>query len=320
MASAEAWKLHVLLCHACSGRHVLIFEQNSPILNWLDQIDDQTKSAYTNAINLSTRSAATLTENTSTVHIDPTKASVWGDPESTLGMDDALKLLAEPLGILVENSKNDWHFLHGIMRQSEKDRIDHAMDNGWIDVLHGGGDNLKTEIERRAQKPHTQVRTFAIFDSDRRHPDELNPAWVPAGNQQCTGLDFQRLAQTHIPNRYWMLKRRFIESYLPRKWIEIAINGNINANAVPAYFRMNRQAQWHYNMKRGFLADNNPENHGRAKDLYLGVPEDDLAALSGGFGRKLADQYENATEFQFDWDAEAKIEASQNIPSLIRLI
>jgi hypothetical protein len=318
VGTTEARKLHQLLNHACDGRHVVLFDPPGSIEGWLTATDDGTRGAYLTALGLSARRATALSATACTVRVDLTPECVWGDPVAVLPLDEALALLAEPLGILVENSVNDWHFLTGIMRVSERQIVDRALQQGWAQVLHGGGATIVAQIEARLTQPRLGFQTFVVFDSDRRHPTELHPRWQPTGQETCAGFLVETLTRAHLSSRYWMLRRRYIESYMPRKELAEAVSANVHPDAVEAFFRLREEARWFFNVKSGFRGDEPAENRHRCRDLYDDVAAEDREALYRGFGR-IAEQYVKATSREFDWDADARRESANSLPNLLRL-
>lgn len=316
--TTNARKLHQLLTYACDGRHAILFGQPLAGLNaWLQQVDGGSRDAYVAALQLSLRAATKLPANAATVLIEDRSDSDWGDPVAELSLDDALALLNQPLGVLVENSENDWHFFRGMMRASEREIVDRALRRSWITALHGGGSSLPPQLEIRLSKPAEGLRTFVLFDSDRRHPSELDLKWAPVAPQACGGFNAERVVRRRMPDRFWMLRRRFIESYMPRAQI---LASGVAEETANAFFRMPRDARWHFNMKLGFDADAKVENQHRSQDLYAAVSPEDWQILKAGFGRRLADRYEHATTTDFDWDADARGESDLAIPNFIRLL
>lgn len=314
---SELPKLHRLFYFAYESRHVLIANPVDGFDDWLDNLDIGTRQCYESILQTSFRKAATLDANCSAVHIQQTNSSTWNCPVSILNLDDAITLLEQPLGLLVENAKNDAKFLRRMLRPSEARRFDEAQQKKWIEFLHGGGTDIVARMKDRGDRPETRLRTFAIFDSDRRHPDELDPAWVPRGAEKCAGFTFEVEAKRIFCDRYWRLNRRFIESYLPRSEIEMV--SSIDINKVAAYFRMPQNARYHFNMKKGFRGDSKEGNAHRAKDLYSGVCVDDKKALHEGFGSNLADQYSNSNTEIFQWDEDALQEAQSALSRIMRL-
>lgn len=314
--------LHRLLAFACAGRHVLLPNPADAFNEWLDTLDGLTRSAYQRALELSARAAPALAHNVATIRIEAAATLSWNDPVSVLSLEDALTTLGQPLGIFVENADNDWHFLRGIMGSSDREKLQRAVENNWVEPLHGGGATLVQRIENRALHPGPKLRTFVIFDSDRRHPDELHPAWAPVAPVSCQGFLTEAAAAAVAAGRFWRLSRRSIESYMPARELSSHAeeNGNIGRPVAEAYLRMPRVSQWYFNMKRGFSDDNSQENVGRCKTLYDGVSPGDKDLLKNGFGRKLAERYKGTQDREFDWDADARAEASVAVSNLMRLI
>ena len=132
------WQIHELLGFACSGRHVVSFDPPAALDRCLATFEPQTRAAYERAMGLNARTAGTLPADVATVRVAATASPHWADPVSLLSLADALALLRERLAILVENAANDWSFLLGIMREKERARVRHAVDQDWAVALHGG--------------------------------------------------------------------------------------------------------------------------------------------------------------------------------------
>lgn len=320
IGSQDLMKLHQLLIFACEGRHVVLFDSHDALNACLNTFEPGCRSIYGSLLAQMGRSAAHLPADVATIRIDNDVPESWNDPLAILSLDRAVVTLAEPLGILVENAENDWFFLLGIMRPSERRKMICAVKKGWVRPLHGGGSNLESELPRRLASPEKGLRTFLLFDSDRRHPEELDPAWAPTAPEACQGFNVQKLLPSELKSRHWMLKRRFIESYMPEIEMKKAVSANIHSDAVNAFFRMGVNARWYFNMKKGFKGDDPVENRHRCRDLYDNVNAADRDALNVGFGRTLADQYQQALFTEFNWDAEARQEALVSLPMLMRLL
>lgn len=335
IVSREIWatkgedvvKLHELLGYACKGKHVILSDPMGAENEWLSTLDANTGNAYRRALDAVTRKAAKLADNAATVRIKATAKPHWGDPEAVLPLDEALKMLTEPLGILVENATNDWNFLLGIMLESQRKELQRAVENRWAEPIHGGGDTLEPQMQKRLKIPSMGLRTFVLFDSDRLHPDEFADAWTPdrPGHRPaaCKAYEWEKVTRDLLPLRYWMLRRRFIESYMPKSELpEAQDKRKTPPDAVEAFFRMTAGQRWHYNMKEGFSGDKNRHDRERVGSLYepLEGKVDDLHALQKGFGQSMAKHYEQAVERQFDWDEDARKEAAAAIKLLMRLL
>lgn len=302
----EAWKLHRLFSYACEGRHVITVDPGESLSAWLSKLDETSRSSYERAFQLALRAAPAQPVDVATVRIETTTTSAWNDPEAILSLDDALRVLDESLAILVENAENDWKFLLGIMRRSERERIQRAVSNRWAQPVHGGGDTLKTQLETRLKLSPQALRTFVLFDCDRLHPDEHSSQWTPIrpGQQPsaCQAFELENLVKDKMPSRYWMLQRRFIESYLPREELGPGAAKKTPADAVEEFYKLSQPQRWYFNMKEGFDGDARRHDRERRGTLYR---EDQMLnpALRVGFGRQLANQYSHAVQREFNWDA-----------------
>ncbi|MBK4995835.1 hypothetical protein IAE39_004009 [Pseudomonas sp. S37] len=309
-------KLHRLFYFACEGRHAVIPESLSEAEEWLASLDVHTKLVYQRALEFSARASSTLASNVSTVVVVAQGSDVWDVRTSSLTLDNAIAMLNEPLGILLENANNDWCFLYGVMKESERAVMARAIEERWAETLHGGGSDLIQRVTERAKSPAQRLRTFVLFDSDRRHPDELRPEWAPRQPEVCQGFQNESAVVQAKVGGYWRLRRRFIESYMPKS--ELAKMHE--TDKVESFFRLTTQAQWYFNMKKGFRGDEPAENAHRSMNLYGAVSLEDRKALHEGFGRKVADHYQNSKNFEFDWDADALSESAAEVPNLLRLL
>lgn len=319
-STADVWKLHRLLTLACEGRHAVLVDSTERLHAWLDTIDSPTKSTYVSALELCARQAATFPDDAATIHILPTVNSTWEDPLAKLTLDDALSVLSEPLGILLENAENDWHFLCRIMRPSERERLQRAVQKCWAEPVHGGGSTLIKQLASRTKISAKGLRTFVVFDSDRLHPDECAAAWTPNRSVKCQAFEWEKVVRQQLPQRYWMLRRRFIESYMPQAELSRAASQNTNThpNAVEAFARLTKAGRWYFNMKKGFVGDE--QHKERCRDLYNHINESDREALNNGFGSNLANHYNSATTLEFNWDDDAREEAERALSKLMRLL
>lgn len=314
-ASNNTVEFHELMAHNYRRRHIVIgnFEP------WFATLDQPTANTYRLGMAYSIRGSTTHIDSVATVHVKLNANLAWTDPVAELSLADALSLLKEPLGIFVENAGNDWDFLLKIVSQVTRETLERAVEEGWITVLHGGGADMVTNIVKRSTMQRRILRTFAMFDSDRHHPDELAEGWKPVSPVACQGYLTEIAARTHLGKRYWRLQRRFIESYLPKAEIEAheLASGNVPRGAAEAFFRMPMQSRWYYDMKRGLSSTSNSAQV-RQQGLYAGLGVKDRTLLAKGFGRA-AGRYTESKD-PFAWDPEAMAEAAVQLPKLLRLI
>ena len=336
MGTAAVWKLYTLLGYACTGRHLISFDPPDCLDAWLQTIDSGASEAYLYAIDLSSREWRDAAHNAATIRIEQNTAISWADPLAILPLDDALQVLAEKLGFLLENGENDWHFLLGIMPKSQRERIQNACDQGWLEPLHGGGSTIVAQLHARLKQPHRGLRTAMMFDSDRRHPLELAETWHPNeiihGPKKCDAYEWEVLVKEKIPSRYWRLQRRFIESYMPDGQLRLVVDSNKVAT-LEAFLRMSPEQRWFYNMKQGFAQDRKSEKIDdsdiatrievgdmRQRDLYRHISEQDKIVLESGLGKQLGQHYAQALTNDFEWDQAAIEEAQTHLPNFLRLL
>lgn len=320
VGTPAAHKLHTLLSHACSGRHVISFDPPDCLDAWLQTIDTGTRQAYQDALDLGSREAQSASD-AATIKIEQDAAISWADPLAILPLDEALQVLAEKLGFLLENGENDWHFLLGIMPRSQRERIQQAFAKGWLEPLHGGGTTIVAQLQARLAQPTRGLRTAMMFDSDRLHPNELDLNWQPkhivGSKKSCDAYQWEVLAKQHLPDRYWCLRRRVIESYMPQTELIKALEAE-KTSAIEAFSRMANEQRWFYNMKEGFKAD--APRKARQLTLYQNLSAVDIAALEDGFGSDLARHYAHALTRDFAWDEAARSEAQTHLAKFLRLL
>jgi hypothetical protein len=311
--------LDKLKSFAVDNRHHFLFEDNGELESWLSG-DSVHGNLYKQSLNNNSRAASRLPHTQKRIIVTSGEECTWGATIATLTLTETIRVLETPLYVMLENAANDWHFLLKTLDQASRARLTYHQDKRWLVPIHGGGSQITDRIIEYSQKPSDNFRIFCIYDSDRRHPDELAPNWLPTGAEGCQGYKTQQSAEEHIPDSHHMLSRRFIESYIPRRELErcIGSNQNVSQDKIDAYFRLSNSGRWFYNMKKGFAGDNTRENAGREKTLYQGISAADTALLNTGFGNSIADIY--SQEGDFDWDVEAREEFSQITPRIMNYL
>ena len=318
--SADFHLLDKLKLFAVDNRHHIIFEDQQELDTWLSS-DLSNGHKYKELLLQNSRAASRLPSEQKKVVVTTGDNCTWGATVAELTLKEAISVLETPLYVLLENSNNDWHFLLKTLDQSSRNRLISHQDKRWIIPVHGGGSQITARIEEFSAKESDKFRTFCIYDSDRRHPDELDPNWSPANTQGCQGYVTQLSASTHISDSHHMLTRRFIESYIPQRELSNYIPHSqlVTLEKIQAYFRLSDNGRWFFNMKKGFHGDNTVENIARAKNMYENISPEDYDVLSNGFGNSIADIYANQ-DGDFDWDADARLEFSQITPRIMNYL
>jgi hypothetical protein len=324
-ANKDFIKLHKLISYAAdSNRHFLSFESKSASEEVIATFSEEVQGIYRTLLEQSARDAVRFSSNRITIKIDDVVTSDWQLSVPVVTLEDSLKLLNEKIAILLENATNDWNFLLSIMLPMDRRLIQSYVSEGGVSVLHGGGTTLGEQLKQRTDEPWKCFRTFVLFDSDRLHPDEFHSDWTterPNKNSvSCHAYEWEKQAKRYMPNRYWMLQRRFIESYMPRNELRIGKNKDINEEAINIFFSMSQSERWYYNMKGGFSAESNRDDCERSRNLYIDLSDEHKAFLNKGFGKGLGKHYSKFIEREFVWDDEARAEADAALPKLLRML
>jgi hypothetical protein len=215
----------------------------------------------------------------------------------------ALVVLMQPLHLIVEDETSDGAFVLWIARLLGRDTIRQSYRAGRILFRHAGG---KTQIRKSAEAlsfgvwPRNnqpifslQLRAIALLDSDAHFPGhEPNAQLVPE--------ILPHVAFVHI------LKARYIESYVPRRYARRLLDADGRAASADAYFRMTETQRSFFPIRKGFmdgatpprpqshamfLTDNDRERAER--DQFRSVDPADWVLFAGGFGRRFAGVFQD---------------------------
>lgn len=162
-----------------------------------------------------------------------------------------------------------------------------------------------------AADPTRRWRSFFIFDSDRLHPDELDPAWPGTRSpDQCQGHNFER-ACALLPRGQWhRLERRSIENYLPKSVLPLEKEKLTEQLYSPEVGSM----AWFFNMKGGLGLDGvHPAKPAqairaaRSKGFWTSLDKDALEVLQHGYGADVARRFDHVPP-SHPWPAEVLVE------------
>lgn len=230
--------------------------------------------------------------NSLTISISPTgSAIVDGPPPWTLTAQVAATVINRPLQVFLENDESDRSFLTSAISSFAA-----WCERDWIEPMMGGGNPMGAKITAAGADALLRWRTFFVFDSDRLHPDELDPVWTPPAGDGCQGHEFETLC-TDIPhNRWHCLERRSIENYLPASVLQIR-----DADLTETLFGHPVGDMAHFfNMKLGLKGDGvspiDPKKTVRAarsQGVWTALSPGDVTTLERGFGRNVAQEFAN---------------------------
>ena len=204
--------------------------------------------------------------------------------------EDAVRLVEEPLTVLVENRYSDGAFVERVAKE-----LDRGLRGLWdqrgepvrLDSVGGVGEMLK-EVERRSQKAPVRARLVVIVDSDRRYPGAMARHEARKLLRKCEELN--------LP--CWVLAKRESENYLPR--VLLSERENVGADhdqLVQAWDDLNDDQKSFYDMKDGL-----PETATFEEEaLFKGLSTRARTLLSSGFGK-------NVYKCWTRWNVQAKTE------------
>jgi hypothetical protein len=201
----------------------------------------------------------------------------WSARPPRLPLVSALPFLQGPLRLLVENRRNDGAFLRAMAPVSVRKKFLEALEEGWIDIVHGGGSDMKTYVENASEKE--AMRLWALSDSDAREPGSPSESQI-ALSQLCAS---QGIA-------HHLLQRRAIENYLPAKaldpWVYSGPRSTQSSrrDTLAAFARLRSEQRHHYNMKHGFNGDR-PDIPSLFEDCA------EHPRLQNGFGQNIAARF-----------------------------
>jgi hypothetical protein len=317
-----------LFALARDGRHVLLtrpaFVPREPgtVEQWLTRLPIGTAAQVRQVLSHGPDAAARMPAGAVGITVAPLPSSDW--PAGRLCLQDALRVLQTPLGVMVENRRADWRFLLALAPPAQRAQLKEALDNGWLETLHAGGlGEMKAWLEELLAESFMSVsnaarvlRLWVMFDRDAEPANRSQPSG------QSTAM--KTLCES-APARPWhlghyQLGRRAIENYLPeaalRRWQseKPGVEGTRRRKVVDALCKLRRDqpaAARQYHMKGGLLADLSDETRKNVIDskrwiqdadldpLFRGLSDPDREAISKGFGRNIANYLEHIDEADF---------------------
>ncbi len=297
-----------------------LLEAESPpqVIRWLERLERHSSfgsSLRRYLVEVAPDLAASSGASKRKIRVEPGAHSRWEGPVPVVTVDDALRLVTRPLGLLVEDRISDFAFLRAAAPPQWRDALDQARAEGSVEPEHGGGiPRMKARIldAATAPDPIDRARLWVMCDSDRRAPDEPN-----AHSEEIVELCRSTVSPWPIPCR--QLRRRSIENYLPIPWLrrwpyiskprpKQAEQRDARERAVKVIERrLDASQRAHYNFKKGLLGDilvekkAKKESHRRAGTaigdedlhrLFRGLSAADRLALHDGLGDDVASMFE----------------------------
>lgn len=240
------------------------------------------------------------------LEISPAGASEFTSPPPwKVTASAAHALVEEPLRLVLENDDSDQLFV-----KSTVPKFADWCARRYVQVEMGGGSTMENKIVRAANDTIGRWRTFFLFDSDRLHPTELIPGWLPPAEDDCQGHKFEAKCAGMPRQRWHGLKRRSIENYLPQ-----SVLSDANAQTTAALFNEGlSEMRNFYNFKKGLRGDGlhpdkpNPARAARSQGFWASLTPELQSALNTGYGTKIAERF-NAVPENHVWSADVIAES-----------
>lgn len=218
-----------------------------------------------------------------------TVASAWsGDPGPSILRVDAENLrdlsadLRRSATLILEDIDSDRCFIRSITQVLGFARISRALDVGWLELRHGGGERLVVVAQGEAAVFRRQVRVVALLDSDRLTPGARTKAHEKE----------EALGRLGVVVR--VLRLREAENYVPNRVLAAAGSPRVVARKLDLLKTLSREQRGHFDMKHGFgPSDGEPKIPDAQRGLYADLSPDVVKGLRGGFGRHLLAQMDS---------------------------
>lgn len=217
-------------------------------------------------------------------------SAAWRPPLNTKSVHVKLDYLADVAEdlcrsavLVVEDLRSDGCFIRAIAEVFRADRLLNALSHDWLEIWHGGGEQLPVVAMAARHSFRREVRVVTFLDSDRWLPGQFTKAHDKAGNLQKSGI------LVHV------LELREAENYVPNH-ILAASNARHRrdvARKMGHMKRLNPAQRGHYDMKTGFRQKNGTVAvRKEQKELFDNLDEGTLRALGEGFGSDLLSKLE----------------------------
>lgn len=263
---------------ADDGRHTLLthpaFEEGQAYAanRWLAALPEPVRRRAQTVLDHGVRQGAD--DGTSLVRVTSSSDSDWRSGRLTAV--DALRLLATPLKLLLENRRNDLAFLLAIAPACYRDDLTRALGRGWVEPEQGGGleeigvrlTELATAPENDATAQVARLRLWVMFDRDADPKDPRQPS---RSSERVRALCRQDTLQGPWSLTAVQLARRSIESYLPTELLRRHHREREHGRRLAArehLFKLDRVAYYQYDMKRGLRAQKRAHSAEARRRVY----------------------------------------------------
>lgn len=213
--------------------------------------------------------------------------------DKEISIKQAFSLLEEPFKIFLENGRNDKNFLLFFCSQAQKKHLQELIKTKEVIFEHGGGiGELRLMVQDTSLSNN---RSYFLFDSDA----------LPL-HEHIINKDARFISEKCIEKKikFTMLKRRFIESYIPN----ICLSNYVESKKGTQKSKLRRlfnsysmiscdSTKNFYNLKNGLLGDFNQFKSKMGyeyfkKEYYRNIPDRETYIYNNGFGSDISKVYE----------------------------
>ncbi len=218
----EALALLDVLATGVEGRHVVVIDPplrtsataQASFARWVERLlapgGSIARSLTEHYLRASTRDDRV--SGRTEVRVVVAKHSAWNVTPPCVTLEDARRLVREPLAIILEDAVNDGAFLLTLSEVAGDAgrRLRERLLRAWLRVAHGGGiDSIPRLLRALDEAPAQRLRCQVVVDHDGDSPD--NPSRKSRFAQEACD-------EYSVP--FLRLRRRAIENYAPREALE----------------------------------------------------------------------------------------------------
>jgi hypothetical protein len=190
--------------------------------------------------------------------------------------------LRESAVLVVEDQDSDGHFVRAVCAALRAERILQALDNGWLEIAHGGGsDGVQRVAKAKVKRFRITARVMALLDSDRMLPGQATRAHKKEQNLAAAGI------QVHV------LEFREAENYVPDQVLGRIVRHKKSAIRLTVFRRLSPEQRAFFDMKKGFKAGGDVPI--AQQSLYVNLGTQVLRGLQTGFGDDLLRHFKEAS-------------------------
>jgi hypothetical protein len=288
-----------LLAAFDEGRHdwVVDFETVPDIADYLEKHQPTLAGAYLSLAEMAAKRDAAWTGTTQAGKLLLVSPAEVADHASDL---------CRAAVVVVENTPADEHFLLAVIHAFRADRVQEAIEQGWVEFRHGGGSgSLPAVAEAEAARFRRSIRVIAVFDSDSLTPEHEGPNRPKA----------ERLRNKQILAHVLLLREA--ENYAPYRVLAELGRRPEAAARIKQLKRLHPRQRGHYDMKKGFTKPVKPEQRGFFDDLDTRARQ----VLHQGFGDAVLEQMFTMRDKLSEADFEAlNAGAAADLRTLLALI